>query len=821
MVLGFRRGRRSQFKHIIHGILPAASIAPKPAVPRTPPPRSPNPSPERPRSALAAVILATTLTGRTVAIPQPRQRSLSESDKTYVEKDTFIEPYATTSELRLLPNWQSEMGRRTSLPSFEMLGYREEEDADTLMSSSFKESDLGAHKEDGGLSGALYAVPHRNQVPLSHEVDSENEENISEQDGFPGSPLKPQPTQEKDDKHSVLNLKDEKPSLREKPPPCPDVTGRIRQRCIEITKEKFEELKEENLCLNTTNQTLTLELNIIKQSMKELQLKLKRMKKENGKLKEADKASSQEVVAAPELLYLRKQAQELLDENDGLKMTVHHLNVELSRYQTKFRHLSKEESLNIDGLPSKGPIPPWLLDMKYLSPLLLAYEDRMKEKDELNATLQEEMRMFRMRVQEVVKENEELHRELNKSNPVTSEEWQVTPEYLYNHSVPGWQYLILYFNCRKQLHTQAELVLEENKLLIEQLEIQQRKAKDTHQEHLQEVSKLTKQLMLLETRTQSQEKELTESKEQLEILRTKCQELNTQLDGKISMQVHASIVNELKSQLQKEEEKENAEMEELMEKLAALQVQKKSLMLEKNSLTAKNRALDAELERAQKINRRSQKTMDVLKKQVEKAMENEMSAHQYLANLVGMAESITQERDNLRCLAKCLESQKYGVLNKMIEGSIRLERLEEKVKGYKKQAALKLGDLSHHLTEQQEDFASRTAQYQQEMRRLHRILQDKQDVLDEALQRKREMEGELEVVWESTSKENQRIRELLQATLARTGLWEHTGALEDPCLHGLSQGGVLNECNPSYCDMKLPPATCQRLWEPVGQGSQA
>lgn len=56
------------------------------------------------------------------------------------------------------------MGRRTSLPSFEMLGYREEEDADTLMSSSFKESgDLGAHK-DGGLTGAVYAVPHRNQV---------------------------------------------------------------------------------------------------------------------------------------------------------------------------------------------------------------------------------------------------------------------------------------------------------------------------------------------------------------------------------------------------------------------------------------------------------------------------------------------------------------------------------------------------------------------------------------------------------------------------------------------------------------------------------
>ncbi|CAK7301666.1 Centrosomal protein of 89 kDa [Vulpes lagopus] len=752
MPLGFPRGRKSQFKHIIHGLLPAASIAPKPAVPRTPPPRSPNPSPERPRSALAAVILTTTLTGRTVAIPQPRQRSVSESDTTYVEKDSFIEPYATTSELRLQPSWQDETGRRTSLPSFEMLGYAEDEDMDTNLSSSGEESeDVSPHKEGGGPRDAVYTVPHRNQVPLSHGVDSEDEDDISEHDGFPGSALTTQRTQEKDDKHSVLNLKDEKAPLCQKPPPSPDIAGRTRQRYIEITKEKFEELKEENMQLINANQTLTLELNIIKRAMKELQLKLKRTEKEHQKLKEAEKTSSQEVVTAPELLYLRKQAQELVDENDGLKMTVHRLNVELSRYQTKFRHLSKEEILNINGLPSEGPAPPWLLDVKYLSPLLLAYEDRMKEKDELNATLQEEMRMFRMRVQEVVKENEELHQKLTKSSPVTNEEW-------------------------RQLQTQAELVLEENKLLIEQLEIQHRKVKDTHQERLQEVSKVTKQLMFLETKTQNQEKELTEKKEQLESLRTECQNLKTQLDGKIAMNVHTSIVNELKSRLQKEEEKGGAEMEELMGKLALLQVQKQSLLLEKNNLAAKNQALEAELNRAQKINRRSQKKIDVLKKQVEKAMESEMSAHQYLANLVGLAENITQERNNLMCLAKCLESEKHGVLNKIIEGNIRLGRLEEKVKGYKKQAALKVGDISHRLTVQQEDFASKTAQYQQEMRHLHRMLQDKQDILDQALQQKREMEGELEVVWQSTSKENQRIRELLQVALERPGVWDGTGA---------------------------------------------
>ncbi|CAG03079.1 unnamed protein product, partial [Tetraodon nigroviridis] len=66
-------------KHIGPGLVPAASIAPRAAVPRTPPPRSPDPSPERPRSALAAAILSSSLTGQTWAIPPARMRSLSES----------------------------------------------------------------------------------------------------------------------------------------------------------------------------------------------------------------------------------------------------------------------------------------------------------------------------------------------------------------------------------------------------------------------------------------------------------------------------------------------------------------------------------------------------------------------------------------------------------------------------------------------------------------------------------------------------------------------------------------------------------------------
>ncbi|KAM4602439.1 centrosomal protein of 89 kDa-like [Polymixia lowei] len=90
----FRRKSDKEFKHIAHGLIPAASIAPKPAVPRTPPPRSPDPSPERPRSALAAAILSSSLTGRTFAIPPARPRSLSESDRSH---SLTLEPNASTA----------------------------------------------------------------------------------------------------------------------------------------------------------------------------------------------------------------------------------------------------------------------------------------------------------------------------------------------------------------------------------------------------------------------------------------------------------------------------------------------------------------------------------------------------------------------------------------------------------------------------------------------------------------------------------------------------------------------------------------------------
>uniref|UniRef100_A0A5F8G5I1 Centrosomal protein 89 n=1 Tax=Monodelphis domestica TaxID=13616 RepID=A0A5F8G5I1_MONDO len=750
MPLGLRRDSRSQFKHIVHGLIPAATIAPRPAVPRTPPPRSPDPSPERPRSALAAAILASTLTGRTFAIPQPFHRSHSESDKTYLEGDSgVIEPYATVTEAE----WQDDQGKRYSLPNFKMSGYNWDEDVETYVSdNSSVQVEPRTRKKEKNFENTIYAVPHKNNkdtVTLIYRTYNERDETASGKDGFP-------------------DLQAE--SLKVK-----DVSNRKHQEQMELSKHNFDELKQENFYLITTNETLAHELEEIKQEMKDLYSKFKEMEKDNENIKENEQRSEREVDMA-EFLSLRQQAQELVDENDDLKMMIYRLNVELSRYQTKFRPLPKEEYLDINDIFTSFNFLSSQLDRKYLSPLLLAYEDRMKEKDDLNVKFEEEMKMFKLRTEEVIKENETLHRELNKNSSVTSKEWN-------------------------QLQSQAQLVLEENNVLMQQLEIQQAKAKDNNQQHSQEVSKLTKQQVLLENKIKNQEKELAENHEQLEFLHSKCQNLKIQLESRIEVKVHETIMNELKSQLKKEEEKWSTESENLITQMSLLQAQNKSLLLEKSRMEAENKVLGAELERAKKLNRGSQKQIDLLQHQVEESMEKEEVAHQYLTNFIVLANAIAQERDNLVHLAQCLEIEKQGVLYKIIEGNFRLGRLEEKVKVYKKKAAVQLGDFNHRMTKQEEDFCKKINHYQQEMKHLQQLLQDKQETLEEVLQQKREVEGELEVVWESTAKENQRMKEFLCSTLQKTHVWKESNVYGS-CLNKISKEELVEGYTVSFCEVK-------------------
>eukprot|EP00058_Branchiostoma_floridae_P003244 XP_002588732.1 hypothetical protein BRAFLDRAFT_100188 [Branchiostoma floridae] len=208
-------------------------------------------------------------------------------------------------------------------------------------------------------------------------------------------------------------------------------------------RETVTRLEDQLQAAEQHNQQLLVE----KQAVMEVNDKLHA---ENHSLRNLSKSLQEQAPEAGQLALIKQQAEEVVHENDALKRTVHRLNVELSRYQAKYRPPSpqREEGKDARGLPTRGPIPPWLVDTKYLSPLMLAYDDRLQERDAAIHRYEEELNDFKTRVEEILAENQALHKQLHDSDasvPVNMDEWY-------------------------RLQEQARSVLEENQVLLQQLE---------------------------------------------------------------------------------------------------------------------------------------------------------------------------------------------------------------------------------------------------------------------------------------------------------------------------------------------------------------
>ncbi|XP_030649952.1 centrosomal protein of 89 kDa [Chanos chanos] len=745
--LSFRRSEKKAFRNIAHGLIPAATIAPRPAVPRTPPPRSPNPSPERPRSALAAAILSSSLTGRTVAIPPPRARSYSESDCSHSDTHTEFEPFASTA-LYTRDKWPDSMVGRPRLPSPGQSGDEESENDEEVVGREVF-SDEGHMYESLEGRGAVPVLDPVYAVPLKKSCTQSEEEEETEDSVF--DVVSPLQTEDTADDATARSLKETaKNTLSKKTSSLKKGSVRERDDRSEASLEHRQLMEEQGRLVRE----LKAKTEALERRCSEQTDQLQRLEQE---LRDTSKNQAPPAGESAELQSLRQQGQELVDENDGLKMTVHRLSAELSRYQTCFRPLAKEEMARTSGLPMKGPAPPWLLDMKYLSPLLLAYEDQLAGKDALFKSCEEELRRLKSRTTEVVQENERLHKQLEKSSAVSQKEW-------------------------KQLQDQARLVLQENQVLIEQLELQHVKAKETHSRHTQEVSKVAKQVMLLEADKQSLEQELQEVRRELHALRAQHQQACTSLKNAVSWEEHTAVTAKLKRQLEEEERRKGSEVEELLGRLSALQEERKTLVLEKTNLSAEVKSIEVELEQSRQANRRAQRRIGMLKQQVEESLEKEMMAHQYLSSIVTLAEKTTQERDQLVHMASALERDKQGVLTRIIDGTVRLGKLQEKVKVFRKQAAVSVGVMGQKLQEQEQDFAGRAACFQREIQHLQKELKTRQEALDGALQQRREVENELEVVWEAATRENQRIREVMLGSSRAEGSPSPAMLLPPQCL---------------------------------------
>ncbi|XP_037550046.1 centrosomal protein of 89 kDa [Nematolebias whitei] len=582
----FRREKDKDFRHIAPGLIPAASIAPKAAVPRTPPPRSPHPSPERPRSALAAAILSSSLTGQTWAIPPARRRSFSETG----QSESFTSNPNFSTVLYARDRWSEDLASRSHLSSLEH--------SEGELENREEDMDNGEDGEEH-VYQTLDRREHLRVTECVHDLPAEAKSTT------------PLPAQMSDSRV-----------------PSPDPS----KIYSEVRKKKMKMADEQKF----------------------LEKRLERLEQQISQCQTSSKQRSS-AGSQTELQSLRQQAQELVDENDALKLTAHRLSVELSRYQARFRPLSKQETSKISVLPKTGSPPPWLLDVKNLCPLLLAYEDRMDEKDALLQSTEEEVKKLRVHAEEVIKENERLHEEMAKINVDSQKDCQ-------------------------QLQQQAFLVLQENQVLTDQLEAQHAKAKASHGRQQSEVTKMSKQTMLLEAETQRLQEDLEESKKEAQQHAKKIQVLQANLKDAVTWDEHCSITGKLRRQLEQEESRSRSEMERLLRRVSSLQEDNKSLALDKNKLTADVETLEAELQRYRRAQRKAERRTSTLKRQNDECILKEEKTRHYLGAVVSVAEHISKERDQLLHVASVLQQEKQGFVSSILKGTVRFSKLQDEIK---------------------------------------------------------------------------------------------------------------------------------------------
>ena len=103
---------------------------------------------------------------------------------------------------------------------------------------------------------------------------------------------------------------------------------------------------------------------------------------------------------------------ELQSSNEFLQHYIIQCESQLARYQQL--HPELLQTINTTNVPTVNPddIPPWLVNSKVMSPLLVAYESRVIELTQINHQLQSDHNILQQQIEELLHKNESLENEL-------------------------------------------------------------------------------------------------------------------------------------------------------------------------------------------------------------------------------------------------------------------------------------------------------------------------------------------------------------------------------------------------------------------------
>ncbi|CAF1128948.1 unnamed protein product [Rotaria sordida] len=447
----------------------------------------------------------------------------------------------------------------------------------------------------------------------------------------------------------------------------------------------------------------------------------------------------------------QSSTQELKKENHFLKDYIHRLTVASSEYQTMhppnvLKNDMDKEQRNLKALPMKGPSPIWLLNQKFLAPLFVCYDEKLYEREEFIRKLQTQLNELQDQVKLISNENLSLHERIIRTSSTPSTPINQSPTYIIDI---------------ENIKRQAYLVLEENKILQEHLNLQTNKLTDIQKAQIQEVSDLTRRLMIIES-------EKTEADRLLETMRIKNEELRKNYeklimdnDHRIHVDDHVREISEMKRLTDELSKKHASEMQLLLRRVQDAETAKRVAQLTLTECRNNIERLKNDIHSTKKLNRKLLLRVETFGKKLELQQIKEQRTTTMLDKANEEIEKYKLEQETYFTSARTKDEEVNQTKIRMQEETKKIIKLENLLEDFKNESKEHVNEVQEQMKKQYDNLKLRYSEHEERIRQLLTLLNEKEIVIDDLSSERRNLEVDLDAIWRTTNADNIRMRQQL------------------------------------------------------------
>ncbi|KAJ8924122.1 hypothetical protein NQ315_006905 [Exocentrus adspersus] len=480
---------------------------------------------------------------------------------------------------------------------------------------------------------------------------------------------------------------------------------------VEIEKEnKYVREQHQDLIYNYENLQKQLESSRICRNCEELSSVIDKYNADNNALENRNK--------------------ELNEDLNMLKTVVYRLNVQLERYQETLRKTNIKVTKSLPALPHETPdalnldenirrnilsevhqnhthtpISWGNVNAHTLGPLLDAYEDRIKEKEEIIQGYDQELSNITGNLREIIEENEILHAKLTQDEGCSS------------------KLKVEVANLKQELKSTKE----ENDLLIKKCALKQDKVEEILKVYEAKVEQMNRDFNVLHEEYIKCRTENAALKEKSKSLLDAQEDIRGQMQNYIPVSVHNSSVNEckkwyeeLKQQYENEKQKLKETIESQSKMIDEFNREHKNFRQVKEGLEAKNVQLEKQIKKWET------KCLE-LEHALNEVQLSRSAIRKQLHKVMGFAKDMVAEQETLLKALNQRHLENRAVKKIGSDMATKMDSLKHQLKDVQKSAWQEFTTVEQKIQEQTELIETMKDEHQNEIEKLQKIIQEQQE----------------------------------------------------------------------------------------------